>query len=1570
MTFALNKDNYFNHLRATTVNKIPQYDSLSSVGDEPGMIGDVIIDNSTGFFCWHNGITWTCSEGGGSSNLVNIGNGQDIYNDPSNPAQIRTIQGAFNNAVSNLLAEDVIVNDPSTNPTPSTNGNIIGTDIVQNLLVLISPLGNDINDGITNPVQTLARAIEIVRFRGFVNTARITFAPGNYNITADETLNFQVGSRGRERNPLILEGALTLDRAGTNQTINVITDISGLQYIQISASGLNQNDEGKMIRLTYNGGTINDFILGQYDPINDAIIVCADSNYTINPGIVSYQIFTRASVIRLNNSLWESDKMPIIFKNLVFEFDIQQENTIIQVQNFLWINVNTEYRHTVNTIVPTGNLFFMNYLESIVISGRNSFISIVPFFYISESEISAGSYMHIDNEPVSGDSLLTLSFTNSVFNLLGSYCRGQRLFNSGIIFESNNDYSLVFDSVNFNNIINNTLISSNNSDVILKNNLITNTRQILRINLGALNMDTININSTYTNNDYVIESRSALLDIDRVYVNGNDEAFTGFLTTQFSKCTIRQIYINDLNGAINDPSKSVLYFDKSSVIYTIQNNSGTSPPLPIIGNVPISAMIAQDCDISMTYAGGPFISSSNEVVNTACIQFTNCFITILSNTPASLVDNINNNIRTQILIVNSKGLLQNVQLNGFDLLSGPQYGLEINNSEIELRNTSLNTTNNSYIRGIIISINSTLNFSENCNFTRNNTPALVGLEAINSTIFGDTLTFSNYDTAVNLTATTLNVRRIIIDNSTSAINAVSSNILIIAEPQEQSSFNNNNICLQLDNTQVNIDFCNFSNTISNALFARNNSHITLININANLLSENNILYNCTNCELILQNNNLTMYNVGLRAVKSTIDIQSSSFIGTLFNNDYPTGLNIINSICRIENSSITDHNTSITTDNNTMLTVLDTSIPNTSVTTNAPISTILLNNTSAVFKSSDGVINIQHHVNTGITCNNSTLYMFNYSLRGKNDLITPGISTTSLSAKSSKILIECSNNMEIGYNTQPGPMFSLLDSDITFLNLTFGSIISFLNQPSGTVFDLNNSNLNIINNSNNRYIVTGLSPPNLPNTFIQSTNSNVNISGLNAFTQIVLINSNNSFIRLESCDITNNDQVGISANNTDINLSNVSIINGNNASIGVFLNNDCYMYGNNVTIDTYTITQINATNSKLEFQTSTISGGVIPLSMINSDLRMISLVVPPAVISGSGNCLVGDNSTVLIENYNISSPGVPIIITNSTLELVSGSSYNTIQGGSQCIIANNSIIDMSQTDANFYWTLTNAGIGAIAINLDQSRLRCLNQFTSPLIIENFVLGIQAINHSDIYIRRLNATQNITTAISIDSSKLVLQSTLGNSSAITTTDKSIVANNNSDIQLIFVDVQSGNTGIEISSSNLKCNEVSVNSTISFNAILGQNCSTIVLQSCNITVSNNGVIVIGCSSATITDCNITDCNNGVNISGNSNCAIFNSPNIINHSSNSVTVSENSQLSVLQQVTIPGSSSPFGINITRGSKVYVQNGSGYAGTTSPVQISAVNIAYPLLGQSYNDYNAPGLSAAGQMCSITVGA
>jgi len=291
----------------------------------------------------------------------NIGFGADVgpqndrfivYNGQPNlpdtlPLQIRTLYGSQNQAVTGLEAEDVIVNDTVTNSTPEIDGNVIGTSIVQTLTINVSTGGNDLNDGITAPVQTLARAIEIARFRNYVDQCIIDVEAGTF-ATTENILNLKLAARGRQRSPLLIRGQLEQVEQGIIPPGTFFPGQNTGTFSAININNFPQSYDGYTIELTYalgTGGTATRrYIMTDISPTSylvSANIFIEDIDTT---QVVSFTIYRRATIFTiLENTFVQGDNSYVIFKDVQFLLGDANNSVNLQFDNCSLIFNNTEF---------------------------------------------------------------------------------------------------------------------------------------------------------------------------------------------------------------------------------------------------------------------------------------------------------------------------------------------------------------------------------------------------------------------------------------------------------------------------------------------------------------------------------------------------------------------------------------------------------------------------------------------------------------------------------------------------------------------------------------------------------------------------------------------------------------------------------------------------------------------------------------------------------------------------------------------------------------------------------------------------------------------------------------------------------------------------------------------------------------------------------------------------------------------------------------------------------------------------------------------------------------------------
>jgi hypothetical protein len=1576
MTFNVNKDKVFNNTYTTSVLKIPIYSSIIDVGDEPGMEGDIIIDSSTGEFCYNNGYGWVCMS---MDSIENVGTGEDIYNvGTMYPFQLRTIQGAFNQAVPNLIAEDVIVNDPTTNPTPATNGNVIGTQIQNSLVVYLNTTGSDSNDGVTllTSVATIERALEIVRFRSYVNNARIIFGPGVYNLT-NNLLNFQIGNRGREKSPLFLEGSLITVRSGNAPNITVnIDEYSLLQFINIAGAGFSSADEGRMIRLTYtntsSGIQTNDFILGEYNSIDNTICLCASINgYQISPSdSVVYTIFDRSSIINMTDSIWISDNIPIIFKNLVFEFSLDQPDITIEMQNFTAVNINTEYRHSAGIIDQT-NEYTLNYVNCNMMSGKLPLLTILPL--VSDpNAASAGMYIHLDNNPTGSNN--TGLFINNI--------TGQSTYQNSFI-RGSDGYETV---ININNIdsllvvVENNIINLNGQNSIewvhtYNNNigfmafcLYHNVVKTMSLNNSALNVFRLHIDCNTANLQYpILIDTNSNCNLEDSLIEGNNNSYIGGIEVYESTLNFNNSIINSFNSVNSDPDTAGLYAENSNIIIDINNVSAIQSTFYTLPN---SAILCRKCNVTISHTvSNAFITDVTRNVNSYPLILENCQLNITSNNANPFITNIGFQRPGYILLNNCKGSIESVRIFGNNNTLS-EVAIDANNSILLLNNILLdNLLINRFNDAIIKLTNSTVNLN-NSVFNYTSIPSYNGINAINSKININTISFTNFIRSVNLVTSELRINgKISVNNCNYGIYGQSSLLDITSISSDPSVFTDNTLSdLYLVNTNGYLTECNFINNDTTAIILNNNSQLRIEEYVIDMITGNTIAIDCTNSKLVLNSGVIYNYENGIVAKNSELVLTNSDL--NIPSVSLQTGLVLDNSNLFCEDTNIFEHNNSIIATNNSQLVIKGSNISNLLPAING--TTIIVENSQATI-TSDTKRTI-YHKDLGMKLKNANLYILNYELSGLANLSPPGTSSTNIDAESSHILIEHSVDLIYGNNTDNSNAINLLNSDLVIKDINAAltpSTFSISNQVAGNAFDLINSSLTMENSTNINSI-------NDCNRILTSTNSKIIIDRLNTTN----INSfgfdcTTTYLRLDNASILHDANNCINANGCQLELSN-STFNGTPGGVVALQLDSCQFNADNVTTTGYSSSSIIADNSTLNISNSTLDGFNIGLEISNSKLKLIRAPNSPITMTSNNKCIFATSSKLLVQNYNFEVTdlnGICIDLQNSNINLVSGNLDNTIVGQNG-INAINSNVSMNQVNTATFWRIENTSSqGNIAINLDQSVLNCNNSFDVQLFIRNYILGINAINNSNLVIRRLNAfntvapdpVTSLNTVISLDSSKLVLRGQVGQLSQLSSNLNCINAINNSQLEIIYMLIieSPGGNGINLANSDIVCDNVTINSCQLAMSANNSRIRGVTSTFTNSTLSNISLVK---SSISLTDCIITNASNlGVTgITLENSDANINNTNISSNF-NGMLVSRNSSATLTGNTV--GLNTNTGLIIGSHSNVNAQPTVNVTGSVNNINLAGtILVTYPASGNSINDYILIG-PALSQMCNITVG-
>jgi len=759
--FSIRKDSYFNSFQTTNVNKIPRYLDLPDVGDEPGMIGDIILNITERSLCYHNGITWECLTGsGGPVSLINIGGGAGIYSvgtgpdpfelkslvstdgsvvitdlgdeidltttgggvpatglnigggseiyvdatapnfefrtlvslnpdltitqtldtiefdllvnpggvssllnvgiganpDPNDrfivyngqpnlpntdPAEIRTLRGALNQAVATLEAEDVIINDPLTNPNPETDGNVVGTEIVDNLIVQVSVAGSDLNDGISAPVATLERALEIVRFRNFVETALIEVGAGTFSIT-DEMINFNVGTRGREKQALLIRGVA--EPVGTqiplsSVSFNPISDLLELTHPSFSASL-----EGEMIGLTYTNNSGNvvtaRVLLGEYNTLTGAITVEV-SEQTLDINVfqpISYQLFDRQTIINLPQvSVWKSDKFPVIFQNIIF----QSEFAVIEILNMSMYNVNIVYRTTIDMILKSQDSIFSTLVEQFV-----PFSSIVFNDLVPEEQRLTGIFFDASFEQDNVSIFIFL--VNSFSAIFNTFFKGffDSTFSNFINCLSVDTTLLIGEQSWYNN--RNTCFQPIKSILTGSNVNFIGCENVVSCGNSLIDMNEINIDNTISTTGstlpvFSILDNSSFILFDSFVSGGPNFDFNYCILAQSSSIDLDDVVIRNIN-ADNNIDTAAIFANLCNVfiIYGLQT--------PMFSELQGSALKTNNCNVIVEFRQNTTLIDIYNLngQNDPCIDLKETSFNISGNDDSSILLSPNTGVPVQV----------------------------------------------------------------------------------------------------------------------------------------------------------------------------------------------------------------------------------------------------------------------------------------------------------------------------------------------------------------------------------------------------------------------------------------------------------------------------------------------------------------------------------------------------------------------------------------------------------------------------------------------------------------------------------------------------------------------------------------------------------------------------------------------------------------------------------------------------------------------------------------------------------------------------------------------------------
>ena len=800
--------------------------------------------------------------GGSIQPLINIGTGEDIYNTTSPPgvSELRRLRGNSSSVFSSATfqLEDNIVNDPFSNPNPSVDGNMIGCTIENTLIVLVSPSGNDENDGIFAPVQTLDRAFEIIRLRNFNQVAEIQLSSG-VHIIGRGYHNWHVGNRGRKVANMSIVGEVN-----TIDTVEVtgVTEQATSQLIIVTVTGvtLDPTFVGKVLSSTSGNGS---YRISEILPGNQALLAAVNAS-SISTG-ETFDIFEYTTELLFNDEcILDSDNSPITWRNIRFKQGVTSEpRQLIRFRNQYFIYNSIEF-----TKEPQQSRTQFLFLDSNVVHQSVENTDTINL---------AGIFL---NNTQGSNPFLGLVFINSRVFILSALGKGNSTPGQINAYNFSSDRSFV-------NVIG-SVFSTNPQSVLnglestfqMENCFITDHTSNP---LGFRTSDRIQLRNIVNSNCastllYVIEN-SILCTMNNIDFDGNtiDECIT----------------INNIN---------------SVELQSVRITNNTSNTLPSESNLSLIHCTYSNCILTNISI------EENANKNPLCFEHCHFEYQVVSSGEASILNNSGPNVRG-IIIEDSKGIF-----------TAPSSGSTL------LQNTTGQLTT-------IVDIQRSSIVFENVNTVYNTaTDAENGFKILDSNVRIENLTFSE---SVKGTATIANIffdcqssnlsltNVDIFSDDTSSVNA---GLFATGLRAVNSSIELNNV--DFLNQGVNGIFCTLcdinieENAFNNISRAPNSTAIRLDQSHANISGttcqdvRNGIIVE----ECVLKIRNVEIDGVSVATVAPTYGIEVISSNATIeevliqgFEPKDSVGLNIQNSNTILRNSDINTNDIAIRCDCSTLL---------------------------------------------------------------------------------------------------------------------------------------------------------------------------------------------------------------------------------------------------------------------------------------------------------------------------------------------------------------------------------------------------------------------------------------------------------------------------------------------------------------------------------------------------------------------------------------------------------------------------------------------------------------------------
>jgi hypothetical protein len=1340
------------------------------------------------------GPTGPTGPAGGIGSIQNVGVGADIYNSPTaNPFDLRRLSAAINEIIS-IQAEDVIVNDPISNSDPVNNGNTIGTNIQNDLQVFVSPSGNDQNDGMTvgTQVETLQRALEIVRFRGYTDTCIINMDSGTFTVPTG-LLNFKIGARGRTTSPILIRGApMNLFATGTILPSNISAKSNGI--LVLADVIFNQTYVGRTIELEYtsltSGIITRTFVIGSFDNTTSPPSITVTASLFLDDiditQSINFRVLDKTTTLSVSEgSYWESDYSQIILQNL----EINAVNTSLPTPQFNTLSFNN-FNLIVNNVLfnQSGNgISIFKFIDSTLINYGNltqqlfgdfgAFLSLpsnIPNVLPEQGPAgltcncfsidSINSVIQLSNSMIGNTN--TNSSGGSFRGLKSAYFTIACVFNQDATIQLSPGQTTIFPvfslitTLVFNGFCYLTGVLQyadifSDSNIISQNNIYD--AYLLDGNTEFNSIFNVNEKSLLAIENCIFDCKNSDLSIGQITGNSSFSARNSQILNISNGTKNNAGGLNCLDSNIEISMRNLGSPLPSSFIEDIYiNSSNTGSLFNFIGcTVNIST---DDNSNGINIVNGVFSNSS--IVN--IYNFINCELNIVLdflNNRCSLVDNININVQQLVSINETKGIINSIAVKSPGGIIPPSEFMMLRNSQINLNNLSndngLGQAFGYYTSALINTMNSTL-------FLINST--FIGNDGTNQTPQFISSTNSYINITVN-TAITDFLTTIFSNNSNILLNTITINSNIA---NSEGIVLNNSTC-SMDNTSIQVQF--------KAIVANNSTLTAQSNINSILQTTN--ITNVPLLELRSSNVNIFLMTLqynggGVFCENGTRCVVDSCTINDVSGNIQYESINLQSgSFCKWQNTSLVgqDHqrNVVVVNDNSELL-MLSSPIQGGGIA-NGFTTVSIENNSRATFRNMD-ITN--HHVRGILVSNNSNVVFDECTqILGRTN---PGDETeVSLEiTNNSNVLITGSQNMQISDNLLTGGSGirinqSTLKSTVPQLNISNNVRYGILSSNNFRTSNIDiNSQLTIDNNTE-----TAIEINKCNLIIVNSTTSNLNGSNISLqafdskinFTNVELngLNTSLNTIQLDNCDLTintgsirNANEYGIRASRSRLYLGKCTF--DNNLQRHIYCEY-CYMINSDMASSTFSDVCIDLLNSIAYIYNSngSFESNQTGIRTNNSKMYLLNVNIPGG-IGTQTNSIEGYNSDIIIEiiNTDISysnNASTGILLQNCNVKILNNSDNNlNIEtngtSGIICLNTNLSIYNNGDIAGGNININTNTGNGIQLV--DNSVLTIVNNNGTINLNNNTNNGI-LFDSSQGYLQNIVIQNNVTNGLTFNNS---------------------------------------------------------------------------------------------------------------------------------------------------------------------------------------------------------------------------